>query len=483
MTRLATTPAILGMLASGLILGLAGCTSDPSGLGLPNLDAQAPRLDAAAGHGGAGGAGHDAPAAGSGGSGGVSESGGVTVVGGSSQNEGGAGGSIPSGGAVGGLTASGTGGSTPKGGTTGTGGATQAGGSGGATVAGGAGGTAGVIVSGGTRTGGTTSASGTPRTGGATGASGGTRTGGGFGGSTPGGGTTGFGGSTPSAGTTGTGGTGGKICGAGLKSCPGSNEFCEIPTGLCDSPNATGTCVATPGMCGDIYQPVCGCDGRTYTNDCERQVAHARKRSDGSCPDAGAGGSTGTGGTGGTGGVGGSSGGHPECVTDKDCQLFSDCCSCEPIPVGTAMPSCLIACIQSNCAARGLKASDVACIAGRCAFNRTCNPAGVTCKIAVPSCPVGQAPLIVGNCYSGGCAKVEDCADVASCDVCKSGSTAAPTGLACATFQTLPTSYHCVSTPPACGTNPTCSCMGICSGGLSCVAPDSTTLTCQCPEC
>jgi hypothetical protein len=25
--------------------------------------------------------------------------------------------------------------------------------------------------------------------------------------------------------------------------------------------------------------------------------------------------------------------------------------------------------------------------------------------------------------------------------------------------------------------------MGICSGGLSCVAPNSTTLTCQCPEC
>ena len=251
--------------------------------------------------------------------------------------------------------------------------------------------------------------------------------------------------------------------------------------GLCDSPNATGTCVATPGMCGDIYQPVCGCDGMTYPNDCERQIARVSKRSDGSCPDAGAGGSTGTGGTGGTGGAGGSSGGHPECVTDKDCQLFSDCCSCEPIPVGTVMPSCMIMCIQSNCAARGLKASDVACIAGGCAFNRTCKPPVGICPIAVPTpvCPLGQAPLVVGNCYSGGCAKVEDCADVASCDVCRSGSTAAPTGIPCATFETIPPSYHCVTTPQACGTNPTCACMGICSGGLSCVTPDSTTLTCQ----
>lgn len=239
--------------------------------------------------------------------------------------------------------------------------------------------------------------------------------------------------------------------------------------------------MATPGMCGDIYQPVCGCDGMTYPNDCERQIARVSKRSDGSCPDAGAGGSTGTGGTGGTGGAGGSSGGHPECVTDKDCQLFSDCCSCEPIPVGTVMPSCMIMCIQSNCAARGLKASDVACIAGGCAFNRTCKPPVGICPIAVPTpvCPLGQAPLVVGNCYSGGCAKVEDCADVASCDVCRSGSTAAPTGIPCATFETIPPSYHCVTTPQACGTNPTCACMGICSGGLSCVTPDSTTLTCQ----
>ena len=481
--RLATTPAILGLAVGGLILGIAGCSSDHSGLGLPNLDAQAPRLDAPSGHGGAGGTSHDAPAAGSGGSGGVVESGGVTVMGGSSQAEAGAGGSTPSGGAIGGFTTSGTGGSTPKGGTTGTGGATQAGGSGGTTAAGGAGGTAGVIVSGGTRTGGTTSASGTPRTGGTTGASGGGPTGGsaGSGGTPRTGGAPGSGGSTPSGGTTGTGGTSGRICGVGLKSCL-TNEFCEMPTGLCDSSSATGTCVATPGACGDVYQPVCGCNGVTYSNDCERQVAHVSRRSYGSCPDAGAGGSAGTGGTGGAGGVGGSSGGHPECVTASDCQLFSDCCNCVPIPVGTTMVSCMIACIQSSCAARGIQASDVACIAGRCTFSRACKPAAGICPSTTltPQCPAGQAPLFVGSCPSGGCAKVEDCSEVSSCDAC-TGTSAGPTGLLCATFQTLPPSYHCVSTPPACGTSPTCACMGICSGDLSCITQNS--LTCQCPNC
>jgi len=135
------------------------------------------------------------------------------------------------------------------------------------------------------------------------------------------------------------GGIGGRICGAGLKSCP-ADEFCDLPTGLCDSPDATGTCVAKTGvMCPADVQQVCGCDGKTYFNDCYRQLAGVSKRSDGACVDAGVGGSTGTGGsatggsgaTGGiagttsTGGVGGSSGGHPECVTSDDCQLFSDC--------------------------------------------------------------------------------------------------------------------------------------------------------------
>ncbi len=521
MTRLATTPAILGMIASSMVaLGLpAGCSSNQSGLSLARVDGHAPDLDAPAGHGGGTGAGGAVNTGGVTGSGGVTAAGGFATTGGTA----GAGGATRAGGATGsgGATrtggmqdggATGTGGATGSGGTTGTGGSVRTGGNagtgggvqtGGATGSGGVRQTGGTTATGGaTATGGKTGTGGATQTGGATGAGGGTGTGG----SVRTGGTTGTGGATQTGGTTGSGGTGGtgKICG-GLAGYPcAAGEFCETSPGECCC-DFFGTCAARPQVCPELFLPVCGCDGKTYGNDCLRQVAGVSKNFDGACPskDAGAGGTTGTGGatatggrpatggttTGGTGGTstggaGGSSGGYPECMTDNDCQLFSDCCSCLPVPVGTAMPRCGAMCIQSSCAARQIQDSEVACIAGRCTFSRACKPAGGICPIATPTplCSAGQAPLFVGNCPAGGCAKVEDCSEVSSCDACAATS-AAPTGLLCATFQTLPFSYHCVSTPPQCAANPTCACMGICSGGLSCVAPNSTTLTCQCPEC
>jgi hypothetical protein len=46
--------------------------------------------------------------------------------------------------------------------------------------------------------------------------------------------------------------------------------FCQHqPGALCGAADAPGECVAIPEVCADIFDPVCGCDGQTYSNACE----------------------------------------------------------------------------------------------------------------------------------------------------------------------------------------------------------------------
>lgn len=70
------------------------------------------------------------------------------------------------------------------------------------------------------------------------------------------------GGSTTTAGTTG---------GAGCGACA-PDEYCNWPDGACGPPEA-GECTPKPDGCGDIYMPVCGCDGAVYPNDCAAATA------------------------------------------------------------------------------------------------------------------------------------------------------------------------------------------------------------------
>ena len=104
--------------------------------------------------------------------------------------------------------------------------------------------------------------------------------------------------------------TGAMTCGGfGGLPCP-MGQFCDTPN--CGAADETGVCITPPAACGKVYQPVCGCDGKTYGNDCLRQMAGVSLQHTGTCDGT--------------------------CTVDTDCMPGQLCC----YPCG--IPGCNLMC-------------------------------------------------------------------------------------------------------------------------------------------
>ena len=74
-----------------------------------------------------------------------------------------------------------------------------------------------------------------------------------------------------------------EVCGTIVGLACSEGEFCELPPRSCEGADLAGECVEVPDACITLWDPVCGCDGRTYGNDCERIRARVALAHEGSC--------------------------------------------------------------------------------------------------------------------------------------------------------------------------------------------------------
>ncbi len=75
-----------------------------------------------------------------------------------------------------------------------------------------------------------------------------------------------------------------EACGGAANITCNSALWCTKRASQCKAEAAAGTCEKASTFCMRVSRPVCGCNGTTYANDCERQKAKVKLDHTGACP-------------------------------------------------------------------------------------------------------------------------------------------------------------------------------------------------------
>lgn len=246
--------------------------------------------------------------------------------------------------------------------------------------------------------------------------------------------------------------------------CEGCEDDADCPRGqVCGADDSCGPCV-----CPQIFAPVCGADGQTYSNACLAACARQDVVSDGACPT-------------------------PECRTDADCDASEAC-----VGGSCVVPSCRAdgdcpgdascrggTCVAPACRIDGDCAPGETCVEGQCRVpacrtDGDCAP-GLRCEdglCAVDRC-ANDLECGAGRACLDGVCRVLECrrdADCSAGNVCVDGSCQVP---ACRADGDCRRGDRCVGgtcRPPVCRTDQDCSEGEQCEAGVC--RPDDT---CVCP--